>query len=66
MISSGKIDSSFGALPRFVFWRAAANSAALKSPEILTSDDVGAFQRLDTFVIRFELARNRHPRISRF
>ena len=48
MISSACIDSGSEALPGMVFWRSAANSASLKSPEILTGVDIGAFQRSDT------------------
>ena len=49
MISSGHIKSGPGTLPDFVFWRTAVNSAAVKSPKILTSVAVSALQRSDTF-----------------
>ena len=48
MISSRKIESHSEAIHSFVFRRAAANSAAVKSPEILTGVAVGVFQRSDT------------------
>ena len=41
------VESSSGTLPCFVFWRAAANSAAIRSAEILS--DVDVLQPSDTF-----------------
>ena len=45
------MEPGLGALPGFVFWRAAANSAAVKSLEIFTGVTVGVFQRSNTFFI---------------
>ena len=42
MISFGHVELVPGALPRFVFERAAANSATVKSPKTLTSVAIGA------------------------
>ena len=50
MISSGHIESGPGALPSLVFYRAAANSAAVKSRETLIGVAVGVLQWSDTFL----------------
>ena len=49
MISSGHTESGPGTLHSFVFWRAAVNSAAVKSPpQILTGVALGVLQQSDT------------------
>ena len=42
MISSGHVELVPGVLPRFVFERATANSATVKSPKTLTRVAIGA------------------------
>ena len=49
MISSGHIELGRGASPGFVFRRATANFAAVKSLKILIGVAVGVLQRSDTF-----------------
>ena len=49
MISCGHLESGPGALtPSFVFWRVAANLAAVKPPEILSGVAVDVLQQSDT------------------
>ena len=56
MISSKHIESGSGALHDFVFQGAATNSAAVKSPEILTGVAIGDLQRSYIFdTSRFDL-----------
>ena len=50
-------------LPGFVFWKAAGNSAAVKSSKILTGVAVVSSKGLTLLFKRVELTRNQHPRI---
>ena len=55
MISYRYIELGLRALASIVFYRAAANSAAVKSPEILTSVVIRALQMSDIFSMRVML-----------
>ena len=48
MISLGHTESGTEVSPSFVIWKTTANSAAVKSPEILIGVAVGVHQQSDT------------------
>ena len=54
-----RIETGSEALPSFAFWKETANSAAVKSPEILNGDNTGALQRsYILLLIRVELTHS--------
>ena len=63
MISLGHVESGHGALPGFVFWRATANSASVKSAETLIGVAVGVLQRSATSFDTSRVAHIQHPRL---
>ena len=60
------VELGLGALPGFIFWRVAANSASVKPPEILIVVAFVVLQDRVLILIQVELTRGQHLRISRF